>query len=288
MRDAVILGCGYVGRRVVDRLLAAGVRVHAVDRDAGALAGAAAAGASTIALDLAGGASLERLAALAEGLAPGYGVLCSLPAVDRRSERADPTPAALAALRGAGSAVYLSTTSVYGDAVVVDASTPADPRTPAARRWVETERAVLAGAGRATVLRASAIYGPGRGVHARGGAGRGDPDRVVSRIHVDDLAAVCVAALSRAVGGAWPVADEEPASAREVARACADLGLRLPALPAPASGVPTGRRVDGRAILSALGVTLAYPSFRDGVPASLRDSGRSHAPEVLGRSRAAR
>jgi nucleoside-diphosphate-sugar epimerase len=102
----------------------------------------------------------------------------------------------------------------------------------------------------------------------------GDGSNYVSRIHVDDLAAVVEAALlNPAVTGAWPVADDEPCTAYEMTRFCADL-LGLP-MPASANGAELhrtrrgDRRVDGRAVRRLLGLTLRYASYRSGIPASI-------------------
>jgi hypothetical protein len=92
---------------------------------------------------------------------------------------------------------------------------------------------------------------------------------------VDDLAAVAEAALLSALTGAYPVADEEPCTSLEIARFCAGLlGLPLPA-PVPEDQVSetrrADRRVDGRAIVRLLGVSLRYPSYRQGIPAALAE-----------------
>ena len=70
------------------------------------------------------------------------------------------------------------------------------------------------------VLRAAGIYGPWRGLHRRVLEGRHAlPDgghRVVSRVHVDDLAALMDACLARGLRGAtFVVADECPVPQRE-------------------------------------------------------------------------
>ena len=92
----------------------------------------------------------------------------------------------------------------------------------------------------------------------------------MSRIHVDDLAAHAEAALLSDLEGAYPVADQHPCTTREIAEFCASL-LNLP-LPASATQPRTtsNRRVDGSAIRHALGITLQYPSYRTGIPASLK------------------
>jgi len=93
-------------------------------------------------------------------------------------------------------------------------------------------------------------------------------DNFVSRIHVDDLAAHIEAGLLSTLTGAYPVADEEPCTAREVATFCAQL-LTLP-LPRSGGRLTGNRRVDGSAVRRSLGITLKYPSYRTGIPAAIQ------------------
>ncbi len=219
-------------------------------------------------LDFADEGSLERLAALAT---PSCIVLHSVPSLpDGRDSR---IAAALGDLPRR--VVYLSTTGVYGDVREVNERTPIGPRTP--REWarVRTEQSVQAGPWEWMILRPAAIYGPGRGVHVAMQEGRyallGDGGNFISRVHVDDLARLAEAALLSDLSGAWPVADAHPCSSREIAEYCSG----LMGVPMPVGGdVPesrrTNRRVDGSAICRALGVELQYPSYREGIPASLK------------------
>lgn len=274
VRDALILGCGYTGTRVAARLLARGVRVVATARDASTLRALERAGASAIELDASTPASWPALVAAVTPLAPGYRVLVACPPVDLIGERAGATGALLAALPRPARLVYLSSTAVYGDQRDVDATTAVQARAGPQAPRLEAERAVASGPWSWMILRAAAIYGPDRGLHAAaGGPPRraGHPDAVISRIHVDDLAAVCEAALDAETTGAFPVADRAPASAREVAAFCASIGLTPPLLGEGAGAPPrVGRRVDGRAVLERLGVRLAYPSYRDGIRAAIQ------------------
>lgn len=174
--------------------------------------------------------------------------------------------------------VYLSTTGVYGAQEIVDETSLPNPRDERGRNRVEAEQAVLSGPWSSLVLRPAAIYGPGRGVHVSLPAGRwqlaGDGMNYVSRIHVDDLAAITTAALLRPdVTGAFPVADDEPSTSLEITKFCSELlNVPMPGSVAAESVHSTrrsDRRVDGRAIRRLLGVELSYPSFRTGIPASL-------------------
>ena len=163
--------------------------------------------------------------------------------------------------------VYLSTTGVYGAAQIVDETTPPDPT----HERIAEEQRVASGPWSSLILRPAGIYGPGRGIHER--VRKGEPcemsDSIVSRIHVEDLATHVEAALLSDVTGAWPVADEEPCTSREIVEFCANL-LKLPLPPPRESRIHSNRRVDGSAIRRALGITLQYPSYRVGIPLSTK------------------
>lgn len=256
MTAILILGCGFTGQRVARRFLDRGANVTVTTRDPAHLASLAQQGARVITLD-----------DLAANLHRGVRVLHSIP----------PTgpPGLLAALSTAPArVVYLSTTAVYGTAAYANASTPVDERSDRARARLAVERNVTAGPWSSLILRPAAIYGPGRGVQESLPRGAYHAsDNYVSRIHVDDLAAHAEAALLSDLEGAYPVADEEPCTSREIAEFCASL-LKLPGVPEPAPGTQprttSNRRVDGSAIRRALGITLLYPSYRTGIPASLK------------------
>ena len=91
---------------------------------------------------------------------------------------------------------------------------------------------------------------------------------VVSRIHVEDLAALIEAGLFSDLEGAWPVADDAPCSSAEIAAWL----LQTPKIGGNRADSSmtrrphTGRRVDGRRIRENWGVELAYPSWRTGIP----------------------
>jgi nucleoside-diphosphate-sugar epimerase len=164
--------------------------------------------------------------------------------------------------------VYISTTGVYGAAQQVDHLTAVAPETARDRLRVEAEKRVAAGPWEHLILRPAAIYGPGRGVHHsfRLGKYREPTDhRIISRIHLDDLAAEVTAGLRGNVTGAFPVADEEPCRSIDVAILAAQV-LGLPAPQKPASLTETGRRVDGSEFRRLSGVTLRFRSYREGVP----------------------
>jgi Nucleoside-diphosphate-sugar epimerases len=278
-KEALILGCGFTGRRVARRLLARGWTVTATTRSPERLAALAAGGVKVLPLDVLQPATLERLARLVR---PGIVVLHSIPVVTGPGEVPfDPTPQLLDALANRPvRIIYLSTTGVYGAAHFVDETTQPEPRTPRERLRVEAEMAVARGPWSWLVLRPAAIYGPGRGIHESMKRGtfrlNGAGDNWVSRIHVDDLAAHVEAALGSDIQGFYPVADEEPCRSIEIATFCA-AHLRIPLPPSAAAAElsetrQANRRVDGSAIRRLLGIRLRYPSYRSGIVACLTAS----------------
>jgi nucleoside-diphosphate-sugar epimerase len=247
---------------VARKLLLSGARVICTNRAPGSIHGA-----QCLALDASNPQSLGGLAAR---LSPGMLVMHSIPPSGGPQQPVDYTASLLALLGPLNPAriVYISTTGVYGPAQQVDESTPVAPDSARDRLRVEAENTIARGPWDSLILRPAAIYGPGRGVHetVRQGKFAASAGRVISRIHVDDLAEHVFTGLHSALTGAFPVADEQPCASLEVAQFTA----RLLGLPQPAGDMPdTGRRVDGSDVRRKLGLTLRYPSYRLGVPAAL-------------------
>jgi nucleoside-diphosphate-sugar epimerase len=191
---------------------------------------------------------------------------------------------------------YLSTTGVYGDhgGAWVDETTPAAPASDRARRRLAAEQqwqAVGRQTGAAThVFRLPGIYGPGRSAldQVRAGTARriARPGQVFSRIHIEDAATTILASMTRKTGApVYNVADDEPApQADVVSHACALLGVAPPPLQAfpdieaslsamARSFHAESRRVRNALIKEELGVTLAYPTYREGLRAILAAGG---------------
>lgn len=195
--------------------------------------------------------------------------------------------------------VYISTTGVYGDhqGDFVDEHTPAAPATERAHRRFDAERALLEFLDETGVpviiLRAPGIYGPGRLPLARIQAGEPVIDASESgpgnRIHRDDLARLCVAALEHGVAGrVYNAGDGDHRSMTEftlaVARAAglpappsiplAEAERRLS--PAMMSFIRESRVVRADRALAELRLELLYPRMEDGIRASLEEEARSH------------
>ena len=136
--------------------------------------------------------------------------------------------------------VYISTTGVYGDCkgAVVTEESPVNPGSRMSKPRVAAERLLDEWAAengcQLVVLRSPGIYGPGRlGIERlqAGVAYLNDADaHPGNRIHVDDLATCCLAALSdEAPAGIYNVGDGDHRTATQFAEEVArQAGLRAP------------------------------------------------------------
>ncbi len=183
---------------------------------------------------------------------------------------------------------YLSTTGVYGDrrGDWVDETSALTPTTQRGRFRLRAERQWIRLSSHRGVpvqlFRLAGIYGPGRNQLERIRQGRAKrivkPGQVFSRIHVDDIAQVLEASISRpATGRAYNVCDDLAAPPQEVISFAAGL-LGLPEPPATAfddaelsdmarSFYAESKRVRNERIKRELGVELLYPTYREGLRA---------------------
>lgn len=167
---------------------------------------------------------------------------------------------------------YLSTTGVYGDFEgVLDDQTHVSREPSAKYAAILAAEAAFRSVG-AAVLRSPGIYGAERGIHLRLRRGEfrlsGDGSRYGSRIHVEDLAELLLAS-DQAPRETFVVGDLEPCPQRElVAWLCERLSVPMPDS-APLEQVHEtlrrNRRVDPSRALAQLGVTLKYPTYREGL-----------------------
>lgn len=197
--------------------------------------------------------------------------------------------------------VYLSTSGVYGDCQgrSVDELTPTNATTPRARRRVDAERRLIAycrhSGARLVILRVPGIYGPGRLGLERIRSGEPvlteEDANPGNRIHVDDLTACCIAALSvDATENIINVGDGDERSstwfAKELAR---QAGLDEPPVVSRASAEQTfsdkrlsflreSRRLDLTKMRTELGVAVRYEDAADGIAASLKEERNRDLP----------
>ncbi len=184
--------------------------------------------------------------------------------------------------------VYLSTLGVYGDrgGDWVDETRLPLPKHARSIARLRAEKAWSAlakdGSKKLFILRLAGIYGPGRNalVALREGTARRvvKEGQVFNRIHVEDIGAAIAAALADdGIGGIFNVADDEPAPPQDVVAYAAKLlsiapppELRIEKAhlsPLARSFYDENKRASNRKLKEKLGLTLAFPTYREGLAA---------------------
>ncbi|CAM4282990.1 NAD-dependent epimerase/dehydratase family protein [Stenotrophomonas pavanii] len=280
----LILGLGWSGRVLAAQLQARGVQVAGTVRDPSASPDD---GLRRYPLRT----GTPPAPSLLEEIARAEAVLCSVPP-DAEGDPALrmllPALHASPALRWIG---YLSSTSVYADRAGgwIDESSVADATEAVGvqRRLAEAQwRALAEQRGIASaVLRLPGLYGPGRNALLQLAQGRARhvvrPGLVFNRLHVQDLAAVIIAAMQRPVAqGMYLASDDEPAPPQDVLAFAAQLGGFAmppavawddPALsPALRRFYQSSKRINSRGTRAALGWQPRFPSYREGLRDLLR------------------
>ncbi len=276
-RRFFLFGLGFSGKAIARALLDAGWSVAATTRSGEA---AACPGVEVFPFD--------RDHPLPEAALDGVdAVLSSVPPDERGDPVLDAVGKAIA-VRTPGWVGYLSTTGIYGDhgGGWVDEDSPVAPTLDRSRRRAAAERVWLNSGLPVHVFRLAGIYGPGRSAIETVRAGQArrivKPGQVFSRIHVDDIAQAVLASLARPRPGAiYNLCDDDAAPPQDVIlHACRLLGVEPPPeiqwAEAEASLSPMARsfyadnkRVSNARMKAELGVTLNYPSYREGLAAIL-------------------
>jgi nucleoside-diphosphate-sugar epimerase len=185
--------------------------------------------------------------------------------------------------------VYLSTIGVYGDrgGAWVDEATPPQPGAARSRERLAAEQAWQEFGTRhniaVAILRLAGIYGPGQNALVQIASGKArrivKPGQVFNRIHVGDIAQAIDAAFTRQASGIFNVADDEPTPPADPIVFAAQL-MRVeppPEIPfeqAAPSMSPMAlsfwqecRRARNDKLKRELGVSLRYPTYREGLRA---------------------
>ena len=275
MTERILLaGCGDLGMRVAQRLLARGDEVLALRRsppDDGAP------GLRWLRGDLTRPESLR-------GLPPGIARVVYAPTPGARDEAAyraifvDGLKHLLDALDGASlrRVLFVSSSAVYGEHGEgwVDETTPPAPAGFNGRVLLEAERWLAAQAVPSISLRLAGIYGPGRlqlldRLRAGDAKVPRDPPHWSNRIHADDAAAAIVHLLGlSAPERVYIGADDTPLPLHRLYEHLAALIGALPPGDGPApSGIGSKRLSNAR--LRASGFEFRWPDAREGYRAVL-------------------
>lgn len=297
MQDIVIAGCGYVGERLARHYLDQGVSVLGLVQSHDGMARLAAAGIPAARHDLSGADPMPcsltgtRLFHLIPPPARGVEDLHTrrlIASFDRTGH-----PSRL---------VYISTTGVYGDCAGawIDEDWPTRPTLDRSLRRLDAEEQLRRWSrehgGELIVLRVAGIYGSGRLPLERLRLGlplvRPEEAPYSNRIHVEDLVAVCVAAMARGRNSAiFNVSDGHPSTMTDYfIRLAEAAGLPRPPLVTLAEAaaqlsegmmgyMSESRRLSNRRLREDLGVELRYPTLTEGLAQALGEQG-PHGPTM--------
>ena len=285
MKSVLIVGCGYVGRHVARRLRDAGWEVSGVVRSHQSAELLAELGIVPIVADLDDSSSIVGLSVANRALF----YFVPPPVTGDSDPRLRNFLATVCKENLPARIVYISTSGVYGDChgEWINESQPLNPTSSRAKRRADAEAALCDWSGETgcpvVMLRVPGIYGPGRLPleRIRGGSPllREADSPYTNRIHVDDLASTCIAAMTRGRAGAvYNVSDGHPSNMTDYFNQIADYA-RLPRPPTVArdeadavltpgirSFMDESKRLVNRRMREELGVKLRYPNLKAGLP----------------------
>lgn len=202
---SLIVGCGYLGSRLAQKLLASDVTVYGTTRSESNARKLASLGIRPMLLSVTQPVTYASLTPALE--AESLDVYYMIP-----PGRIDGSPSTRQVVLGGSAhmvkalkhadlrrAVMVSSSAVYGQSAGqrVDADTPAEPNSLRAELLVQGEKLWLAAGPDFSVLRLAGLYGPGRIVGLKavreGAPLLGDPDALLNLIHVDDAVSLLLA-----------------------------------------------------------------------------------------------
>jgi len=288
LRNALIIGCGDMGRRVARLIQEDGGAVTALARSDASREKLEQLGVTVISGNLDEPTTLTTLPtrdAVVFYFAPPPGGGVTDPRVESFC-------AAISSGTEPSKIVYISTSGVYGDCGdrPVTEDTLPNPQTSRGKRRLDAENTFLEWGRKQSVpvviLRVTGIYGPGRFPVSQLASGqpvlREAEAPLTNRIHADDLARVCLAAAEKGeAGDIFNVSDGHPGTMTEYFNAVADvLGYPRPRQvtleearqvmsPLMLSYVSESRRMDNGKMLAKLGIKLLYPTLADGIKGSM-------------------
>ena len=289
-KTVLIVGCGYIGRRVAALLQAAACRVTGSVRSEPSRVALVQAGIEARLLDL------DQPDNEHDGVR-GYDAVLYFAPPQPEGDRDQRMQAFLRLLDTRvppRRMVYISTSAVYGDCqgAWITESQPVNPATARGQRRLDAEQQLCAWCGAHGVqwmlLRVPGIYGPGKLPLAR--LRKGTPvlaeldSPYTNRIHGDDLAAICVAALfSPHADEIYNVSDGHPSNMTDYFFRVADAaGLpHPPTIDREEAGrvltrgmlsfLNDSRRMRNDKLLNELGVSLNYPDLDAGLKSCFKD-----------------
>jgi nucleoside-diphosphate-sugar epimerase len=278
----LVAGAGYVGEALIERLAGVGCPIYALRRGPGKPA----AGARSIVADLTDPAALAQLPS-------DLRFIVYLVSPDSSSDAAYEAAYVtglqnlLASAAVAGSklerVLFASSTAVYAqnDGSWVDEASATRPEGFSGRRLLEAERLLASKGVPHVIVRFAGIYGPGRqrllSSVQDGTAIFGTLPHITNRIHRDDCAGFLLHLMRlESPASLYVGVDDEPSELSAVLTWLAEtLGTPPPRSVEGASVGRGGHKRCSNQRLRGTGYQLAYPSFREGYAALIREQAES-------------
>jgi nucleoside-diphosphate-sugar epimerase len=280
----LIVGCGYLGRRVAKKWLEAGNAVVGVIRSPTEVVELKQHGIEVVIADITRPQTLKLLPEAETVLfAVGYDAASGR---SRRDYYVSGLQAVIKAISPKSERFILTSTSaVYGqsDGQWIDEDSPCLPKAEAGLVFLEAENVLAAsqfGQG-AVILRLAGLYGPGRLLRRTKDLSAGKPimgikDRYLNLIHVDDAATSVIAAETHAKPPrTYIIADGHPVKYRDYITHLAKLlNVANPQFldsefwqTADKNRQTNNKQLSNARMLTELGIQLRYPTYKDGLDA---------------------
>ena len=278
----LVVGCGYLGRRVARAWVSAGDDVYALTRSESRGSDFRTEGIQPVIGDVTRSDTLDALPEVdtvlyAVGFDRNAGHSMREVYVDGLRNVLDRVAAST------GRFLYISSTSVYGQSAGewVDEDSPCDPTRPNGVICLEAEGLVRAafpssagdhpGECSANVLRLAGIYGPDRLLRRivsvkAGEPVSGNPDAWLNLIHVDDaVRSVLACAAEAPQGRTYLVCDDEPLTRSTYYKTLAELLDAPPPSFETTDEMARNKRCRNSRLRTELSVSLEFPAARAGL-----------------------
>ena len=276
----LIVGCGYVGRRVATKWVEQGDTVFAVTRSEANAETLRSLGVEPVIADVTRPESLSvipqvdtLLYAVSHDRLAGYSSRVTyVEGLNNFLTYAAHLPQRM---------IFVSSTSVYGidDGSEVDEETPTAATTESGQAYVEAETDFWRGFWRphqeervGIILRSAGIYGPGRLLRRVASLQNQEPISAnpagwLNLIHVEDLIQAILKAELASDSGTYLVCDDRPIERREYYTKLAGLvGAPSPIFNSDGKETSAGKRCSNRLLREKFGVELRFPTIDEGLP----------------------
>jgi nucleoside-diphosphate-sugar epimerase len=285
----LIVGCGYLGLRVAKQWLEAGQAVVGITRSPARADELKQQGVEGVVADITRPQTLKVLPEVETVLfAVGYDAASGR---SRREYYVSGLQAVIKALSPKTERfILISSTAVYGQnkGEWVDEDSPCQPKTESGWALLEAENVLAASrfGHYAVILRLAGLYGPGRLLRRAkdllaGNLIMAEKERYLNLIHVDDAAAIVIAAETHAKPPrAYIVADGHPVKHCDYITYLAILlNIANPQFQEPMTWPndknrrSTNKRLSNARMQRELGIQLKYPTYKDGLDAVFAEEG---------------